>query len=149
MSKDVSCQTSDCEVIPIEKKNEKNEKEKNRSTSVEKRRKFYSDHRRATDSLAMLSPNRARGNRSTVDIFLNCFSMKYFLPVCIIFSLQDLHDVKSHRHFLQTIRHDRRKEIKNHLVQFTLTFIARDRMWIRQIAATHQHRQTLLMILQI
>lgn len=65
VSKDVSCQTSDCEVIPIEKKNEK---EKNRSTSVEKRRRFYSDHRRATDSLAMLSPNRKKGNRLTVII---------------------------------------------------------------------------------
>lgn len=60
MSKDVSCQTSDCEIIPT-----RTNSETRRSTSTEGRRKVYSDHRRATESLVS-SRGRSEGRLLTV-----------------------------------------------------------------------------------
>lgn len=68
MSRDVSCQTSDCEVIPLKKKSDIDKQEKNdRLSSAEVRRKAYSGHRRATDSI-MSSPSvqHPEGYRLTV-----------------------------------------------------------------------------------
>ncbi|KAG5679043.1 hypothetical protein PVAND_008643 [Polypedilum vanderplanki] len=68
VSRDVSCQTSDCEVIPIKKKSDSiKNKNGSRSSSVEGRRKAYSDHRRATDSIMASSSVRrsVEGNRLT------------------------------------------------------------------------------------
>lgn len=64
ISKDVSCQTSDCEISPL----------KSRSKSVENRRRYYSDHRRATDSLAMTSSRDTNDDHIVNFIFnLNFF----------------------------------------------------------------------------
>lgn len=60
VSKDASCQTSDCEVIPSRIKSESR-----RSTSTEGRRKVYGDHRRATESLVS-SRGRSEGRLLTV-----------------------------------------------------------------------------------
>lgn len=62
MSKDASCQTSDCELFS----NRKSEDMKNNvSNNNNKQRRHYSDHRRATDSL--LQGSRKEGNRSLVN----------------------------------------------------------------------------------
>lgn len=68
MSRDVSCQTSDCEVIPIRKRSGNDSQEKpNRSASAERRRKAYSGHRRATDSImSSTSAQQTEGYRLTV-----------------------------------------------------------------------------------
>lgn len=68
VSRDVSCQTSDCEVIPIRKKSDNfKEQNINRSSNAEGRRKAYSGHRRATDSIVSSnSVQKAEGYRLTV-----------------------------------------------------------------------------------
>lgn len=66
VSRDVSCQTSDCEVIPKKKNVVDNQQSRNRSTSAEGRRKAYSGHRRATDSiLSSNSVQQTEGYRLT------------------------------------------------------------------------------------
>jgi hypothetical protein len=75
VSKDVSCQTSDCEVIPKKKKSEVLTGG-SRSPSVEGRKKFYSDHRRATDSLVSSTTRPEGGNRLTVGKITKDFFLK-------------------------------------------------------------------------
>lgn len=67
VSRDVSCQTSDCEVIPIKKKSDNTVDASNRSPSAERRRKAYVGHRRATDSImSSKSVQQTEGYRLTV-----------------------------------------------------------------------------------
>lgn len=86
VSRDVSCQTSDCEVIPIKKKLDTNLKQKSRSTSVEGRKKqhFYSDHRRATDSI-MSSIKNSEGNRLAVGHQKKFLASYFFFLLKILF----------------------------------------------------------------
>ncbi|XP_070494497.1 uncharacterized protein [Chironomus tepperi] len=67
VTRDVSCQTSDYEVKPIRKKSDNLKDENtNRSPNAEGRRKAYSGHRRATDSIVSSnSVQKAEGYRLT------------------------------------------------------------------------------------
>jgi hypothetical protein len=61
ISKDASCQTSDCELLF----NRKSEDEKNILSNNNKPKRHYSDHRRATDSL-LQGGGHNEANRSLV-----------------------------------------------------------------------------------
>ena len=67
MSKDASCQTSDVEIFP--RKSGEREKMSSRTSSVERKHRFY-DHRRATDSVLSDKP-RTEGKLFTVCCLMN------------------------------------------------------------------------------
>lgn len=68
VSRDVSCQTSDCEVIPIKKNIDGGKQKCSRSPSAERsRRRAFYDHRRATDSI-MSSPSIRKGEGNCLTV---------------------------------------------------------------------------------
>lgn len=64
-SKDVSCQTSDCEIVPVKTVEAESRSPSADRQAADRRRKMYTDHRRATDSLVS-SRGRSEGRLVTV-----------------------------------------------------------------------------------